>query len=130
MAKITERRTAKAKPPATRISIDEALQRLLSAYQPHVAAEHLNTALRENGVRLWCDGNLLSPNYIGTQLVVQASNDIDGRWRGVIVPAGGAWEDIPYRWEMDAAEVANPAASALRFGPTNALGVPPARRCW
>ena len=71
MAKKPKRRKAKAKPPATpgvRISVDEALQRPLAAYPPHVAAEMLNAALRENRVRLWCNGNLLSPNYIRTEL--------------------------------------------------------------
>jgi hypothetical protein len=103
-----KRRTAKTKPPASpgrRISIDDALRLLLTAYPPHAAAERLNAAWRDNTVRLWCNGKLLPPDFIRTELVVLARIEGDGRTRAEVVPARGAWEDKPYTFEVDEAEV-------------------------
>ena len=106
---------AKAKPPPSgeRISINEALQRLLAAYPPHDAADRLNAGLHKNSVQMWCNGGLLSPNYIRTELVVQAVQEADGRWRADVVPARGAWEDQPYIFEVDEGGV----AALLRSAP-------------
>jgi hypothetical protein len=107
VARKPKRDTAKAKPPAgLRISIDAALQRLLRVCSPHAAAERLNIALRANTVRLWCNGTLQPPSFIRTEIVAQARIEADGRARAEVVPARGAWEDKPYRWEVDPAEVA------------------------
>ena len=99
--------------PDTRISIDEALQRLLVVYPAHVAAERLNTALRENRVRLWSNDKVVRPDFIRTGLAVNAVPEADGRWRGDVAPTR-ALDDSSYRWEVDPAGVSTLLPSASR----------------
>jgi hypothetical protein len=90
--------------PAKAISVNDAFQTLLAALKkPHVAAERLHKAWRENACRLWCNGNLLDPNYIRVALAVRVAS----RHRIKIVSATReAWERKRYRWQVDAAEIA------------------------
>jgi hypothetical protein len=90
--------------PAKAISVNDAFQLLLAALKkPHVAAERLHKAWRENACRLWCNGNLLDPNYIRVALAVR----VVSRHRIKIVSATReAWERKRYRWQVDAAEIA------------------------
>jgi hypothetical protein len=87
-----------------RISVNDAFQLLLAALRkPHVAAERLHKAWREKACRLWCNGNLLDPNYIRVALAVR----VPSRHRIQIVSATReAWERKRYRWQVDAAEIA------------------------
>ena len=89
-----------------RISVNDAFQLLLAALKkPHVAAERLHKAWQENACRLWCNGNLLDPNYIRVALAVRVAN----RHRIKVVSATReAWERKRYRWQVDAAEIAAP----------------------
>jgi hypothetical protein len=105
---------------AARIDPTRALQRLLPAFTAHAAAARLTTAVQSNECRLWCNGDLLPPQYIATALRLIAISDVDGRWRGEIVSAvREAWEPISYVFVLDEAEVATllPTAPAkLRSG--------------
>ena len=96
---MARRRPAKAKPstsPRGRISVDEAFQRLLPVHMPHAAVEQLYFAWCENRARLWCNGNVVPPNFIRTDLVVQAVQEPDGRWRLELIPSRIAWEPGTY----------------------------------
>ena len=63
-----------------RISVDEALHRLLPTLNPHAAVELINIALRDNRARLFCDGVVVDPGFVRTHLVVEARLAADGRW--------------------------------------------------
>ena len=107
MPKKPKRRTAKPSPkPGIRISIEDALHVLLDAYRPHEGTERINAALRANSMRLWCNGNVVPPDFICTHLVVQAVHESDGRPRAKIVPIRSL-DDKPdaYAFEVDEAEV-------------------------
>jgi hypothetical protein len=108
---------------AARIDPTRALQRLLPAFTAHAAAARLTTAVQSNECRLWCNGDLLPPQYIATALRLIAISDVDGRWRGEIVSAvREAWEPISYVFVLDEAEVATllptaPQSCALVVSP-------------
>jgi hypothetical protein len=93
-----------------RLPFQEGFERLLVAYAPHVARERYATALRENRVQLYCDGNLLPPAYIVSATAVVIEQEPDGRWRCKVVPAGPGLGFDPkpnrYLWEVDADGVA------------------------
>jgi hypothetical protein len=50
--------------------LQEGFRRLLRHYKPHVACEKIEEALRENRLRLYCNGKLLPVDYIKTELRV------------------------------------------------------------
>jgi hypothetical protein len=95
-------------PPQRRISITEALEILLPTYPAHDAAVRLTAATHANKCRLWCNNNLLAPDYVTKALKVVAHVEEDGRWRAEVVSgAREAWQCQPgdYRFELDAEEV-------------------------
>jgi hypothetical protein len=103
------------KPSTTKIDPTRALLQLLPKLTAHAAAVRLTTALHSNDCRLWCNGNLLPPQYIATALRLIAVPEVDGRWRGEIVSAvREAWEPGTYIFELDETEVA--AVAAPRTG--------------
>src|SRR6267154_2481463 len=88
-----------------KIDPTRALQ-LLSVFNPHEAAASLTEAAYANKCRLWCNGNLLPPQYIATSLRLVAIPEPDGRWRGEVVSAvREAWESATYVFELDETEV-------------------------
>jgi hypothetical protein len=94
--------------PQRRISVTQALEMLLPVYRAHDAAVQLSLASCANKCRLWCNGELLAPDYITMALKVVARPEEDGGWRAEVVSSTReAWEHPPdyYRWELDAAEV-------------------------
>jgi hypothetical protein len=96
--------------PEGRISVTEALGILAPAYNNnfHAAAVRLTTATHANECRLWCNGNLLAPDYIAKALIVVACLEKDGRWRGDVVSSRReAWDPDygPYHFGLDPAEV-------------------------
>src|SRR5262249_30430513 len=52
---------------------------LLPTYQAHEAAMQLTLATQTNKCRLWCDDNLLAPDYIAKALKIVAHVEKDGR---------------------------------------------------
>jgi hypothetical protein len=91
-----------------RISLQSALERMLETYRPWVACGRIVSALRDNRLRLYCEGTLLSPAYIQTQLHIVIEQEIDGRWRWAIRPAGmlgfaPGFDPKAAAWEVDAA---------------------------
>ena len=93
--------------PQAAISPTEALYLLLPACRTaHAAAVWLTDATYANDCRLWCNGNLLPPDYITTSLKVVARAEPDGRWRADVVSSiREAWEPGVYRFEYDDGEV-------------------------
>ena len=93
--------------PISPVSPTEALKLLLDSNPSiHAAAERLTTAMRTNECRLWCNGNLLSPDYIATSLVVVARTEADGRPRADVVSSvREPWVRQVYKFEFDAEEV-------------------------
>jgi hypothetical protein len=136
-------RSAKA---SGRTSVNDAFQLLLAAHKnPHVAAERLYAAWRENVCRLWCNDNLLDPNYIRDTVAVRVATDADGRHRIEIKPRRPEiWEDKAYRWQTDVAEVeallplpprdrdadASPPADLVADVPPRRKPGPPPQKNW
>lgn len=68
-----------------RISPQEAFERLLTRYNGWTARERFNAGLRNNDVRIWEDGRLLTPTEIQDRgLYVRAEVEPDARWRCTI----------------------------------------------
>jgi hypothetical protein len=92
-----------------RLSPTEALCLLMGGgLSAHDAADRLNTGMHTNKCRLWCDGNLLLPDYIATSLIVVAKLEAHGRWRADVVSSTReAWEKpaASYVFEFKADEV-------------------------
>jgi hypothetical protein len=81
------------------------------------AADRLNTEIRTNKRRLWCNGNLLPVDYIVTSLVVVARPEADGRWRADVVSSRNeAWQQPPdfYVFELGISEGSLPPAASLQ----------------
>ena len=87
---------------STLISLQDGFERLRLAYDAPVACERLNVALRENRVRLYCNGRLVSPGYIAAQMRVVAELEGDGRWVVRVVPKGLGFARTDYVWQVDA----------------------------
>jgi hypothetical protein len=105
-----------------RISVTEALKILLPTYQVHDAAVQLTMATHANKCRLWCNGNLLAPDYIAKALKIVAHVEKDGRVTGDVVSSTReAWQPQQdgYRFELDTAEVKAllPKPAEWRRGP-------------
>jgi hypothetical protein len=101
-----------------RISIDEAVRKLMPALGRDGAVEFINTAIRDRKrARLFCDGNVVDPNFIRDHLVVTVRK---GR-RAVEIEATRALDkpESSYTWQMDANEIEalRPAAFALTRSP-------------
>jgi hypothetical protein len=94
--------------PKPDISFGDAFQLFLSVLpSPHRAVERLYAAWCEEDCHLWCEGNLLDPNYIRRLLTVEARPEGDGRWRAEIKPVRGEnWDKSTYNWELSTFEVA------------------------
>jgi hypothetical protein len=92
-----------------RLSPTEALCLLMaSGLSAHDAADRLNTGMRTNKCRLWCDGNVVPVAYIVTSLLVVARTKADDRWRADVVSGTReAWEKpaASYVFEFEADEV-------------------------
>jgi hypothetical protein len=72
------------------------------------AADRLNTGMRTNKCRLWCDGNVVPVAYIVTSLLVVARTEADDRWRADVVSSTReAWKKpaASYVFEFEADEV-------------------------
>ena len=85
-----------------RISVDEALHRLLPMLNPHDAVELITMAVRDNRARLFCDGVVVDPGFVRTHLVVEARLAVDGRWSAGIEATRSAPLYVHYfngRWE-------------------------------
>jgi hypothetical protein len=96
-----------------RISVDEAFHRLLPTLKPHAAVELINIALRDNRARLFCDGVVVDPGFVRTELVVEARPATDGRWSAGIEARRALNKPVGlFNWQMDAKEV-----DALRPAP-------------
>jgi hypothetical protein len=103
-----------------RLSLQEGFERLLPCYASHVICEKFNRAWRVNQLRLFCNGKLLTPSYISSNLLAVAEQEDDGRWRCIVVPHGarlGFNPSHPYVWEVDAEGIA-----ALRPAPAKKRG--------
>jgi hypothetical protein len=88
-----------------RLSLQEGFEQLLPYNTPALVAEKFNRAWHEDRLRLFCNGKLLSPGYISSNLLAVAEQEDDGRWRCIVVPHGarlGFNPSHPYVWEMDA----------------------------
>ena len=86
-----------------RISVDEALHRLLPTLNPHAAVELITIALRDNRARLFCDGVVVDPGFVRTHLVVKARFAADGRWSAEIEATRALDKPVgSYTWQMDA----------------------------
>jgi hypothetical protein len=120
VAKKPKHRTAKAKPPTTpgpRISIDDALQLLLTAYRPApAAAVRLEEALRNGAVPLWCNDKIVPLSFIRNNLHVLAVHLGEDHWRAEVAPARIGWERVSYAFEVDesALRMLLPSAPPLR----------------
>jgi hypothetical protein len=95
--------------PTSPISPTEALKLALSR-DPHRSihdvVQDLTEWIRRNRCRLWCNGNLLSPDYIATSLVVVARTEADSRPRADVVSSvRELWVQQVYKFEFDADEV-------------------------
>ena len=92
-----------------RLSPTEALCLLMaSGLSAHDAADRLNTGIRTNKCRLWCDGNMVPVAYIVTSLVAVARTEADDRWRADVVSSTREpWEKpaASYVFEFEAVEV-------------------------
>jgi hypothetical protein len=98
-----------------RISVDEALHRLLPTLNPHAAVELINIALRDNRARLFCDGVVVDPGFVRTHLIVKARFAADGRWSAGIEATRALNKPVEsYNWQMDPKEV-----HALRPAPAD-----------
>jgi hypothetical protein len=105
-------RQARPTASADRLPLQEAFNRLRVRNEPHVACERINIALRENRLRLWCDGTLLAPGYIAANLLVVVRLEADGRPHCIIEPHGarlGFDPSRPYVWEVEGDIEATPA---------------------
>jgi hypothetical protein len=97
--------------PATsdRISLQSALDQMLETCRPWVACARIASALHDNRLRLYCEGTLLSPAYIQTQLHLVIEQEADGRWCWDIRPArlgfAQGFDPKTAAWEVDAAGV-------------------------
>jgi hypothetical protein len=95
------RKQASASP---KISVDNGFHKLLPTLSAHAAVELINTALRDNRARLYCNGVPVDPNFIRTHLVVEARHAADGRWSASIKPIR-ALAAARYIWRVDAPEI-------------------------
>ena len=93
--------------PISPIAPTEALKLLLeSKFSIHAAAARLTTAIRTNECRLWCNENLLPPDYIAMSLMIVGRTEADGRPRAdVVSSAREAWVQQAYNFELDTDEV-------------------------
>jgi hypothetical protein len=97
--------------PISPISPTGALELLLSSGQYcaiHDAAKDLTEWTHRNKCRLWCNGNLLRPDYITDSLRIVARTEADDRPRAEVVSSvREAWEGgrTAYTFELDADEV-------------------------
>src|SRR6266480_2342793 len=72
----------------------------------HDAAKDLTDWTHRNKCRLWCNGNLLPPDYIATSLMIVARIEADGRPRADVVSSTReAWVRQAYNFELDADEI-------------------------
>jgi hypothetical protein len=98
-----------------RISVDEALHRLLPTLNAHGSVELINIALRDNRARLFCDGVVVDPGFVRTHLIVEACLAVDGRWSAGIEATRALDKPVgSYTWQMDAKEI-----DALRPAPAD-----------
>jgi len=93
--------------PNSPMSPTEALELLLeSKFFIHAAAARLTTATHTNECRLWCNENLLAPDYISMSLMIVARTEADGRPRADVVSSvREAWVPQAYNFEFDADQV-------------------------
>jgi hypothetical protein len=89
-----------------KITVDEAFNRLLTAFTAPQARELLDTALRIERVHLW-DNQKVDPidsNFIATHLRVATRLASDGRWHAGIEPTR-AIEPGPWVWMVSRDQV-------------------------
>jgi hypothetical protein len=68
-----------------------------------------------NRVRLWCNDNLVSPDFAITSLRLVARSEADGRWRVDAVPAGGiGWAPGSYTFAFDADDIRRALGHAVK----------------
>jgi len=92
-----------------RISVNEAFRKLRPALGPHGAENEMNAAMLRDDkpARLFCDGEVVDPNFIRDHLLVKGpgSRDAAGRVRrsAEIVATRALEKPVEsYTWQMDA----------------------------
>lgn len=95
--------------PASPISPTDGAELMLARSPrrpfPDAVADLYEWVVR-NRVRLWCNGNLVSPDFAVTSLRLVARSEADGRWRVDVVPAGMiGWAPGSYTFVLDANEI-------------------------
>jgi hypothetical protein len=96
-----------------RLPLQECFERLLPYYDaPDAVGEEIEAAWHERRLRLYCNGKLLSPGYIKSELRLLVEYEADGRPRCRIEPVGPlGWASVQgparpgekpdYSWEVD-----------------------------
>jgi len=92
-------------PVVGRLSLQEGFERLLPHYSPGKACGLIERALHEEDLQLYCNGNLLTVDFVKHQCRLVVETVADGR-RKIWVRHSGAglsWNpSIDYPWEVDA----------------------------